>query len=84
MRVHTGHSGDRDGRKGACVINMVDEVTQFPRDTATRFPEGVREEASDLDPGHGPAPEGSRNGLGSASAAFVPDGRIETAGGWKS
>ena len=29
VRVDTVHSGDRDGRKGACVINMVDEVTQF-------------------------------------------------------
>ena len=29
VRVDTVHSGDRDGEKGAYVINMVDEVTQF-------------------------------------------------------
>ena len=29
MRVDTVHSGDRDGEKGAYVINMVDEVTQY-------------------------------------------------------
>ena len=29
VRVDTVHSGDRDGKKGAYVINMVDEVTQF-------------------------------------------------------
>ena len=29
VRVDTVHSGDRDGEKGACVINMVDEVTQY-------------------------------------------------------
>ena len=28
-RVDTVHSGDRDGEKGAYVINMVDEVTQY-------------------------------------------------------
>ena len=29
VRVDTVHSGDRDGEKGAYVINMVDEVTQY-------------------------------------------------------
>ena len=29
FRVDTVHSADRDGEKGAYVINMVDEVTQF-------------------------------------------------------
>ena len=29
VRVDTVHSGDRDGEKGAYVIDMVDEVTQF-------------------------------------------------------
>ena len=29
VRVDTVHSGEWDGRKGACVINIVDEVTQF-------------------------------------------------------
>ena len=29
VRVDTVHSGDRDGRKGVYVVNVVDEVTQY-------------------------------------------------------
>ena len=29
LRVDTVHSGDRDGRKGLYVVNVVDEVTQY-------------------------------------------------------
>ena len=29
LRVDTVHLGDRDGRKGLCVVNVVDEVTQY-------------------------------------------------------
>ena len=36
VRVNTVHSGDRDGEKGAYIINMVDEVTQFQQLAAVR------------------------------------------------
>ncbi len=36
MRVDAVHSGDRDGEKGAYVINMVDEVTQYPQLASVR------------------------------------------------
>ena len=36
MRVDTVHSGDRDGEKGAYVINMVDEVTQYQQLASVR------------------------------------------------
>ena len=36
VRVDTVHSGDRDGEKGAYIINMVDEVTQFQQLAAVR------------------------------------------------
>ncbi len=40
VRVDTVHSGDRDGEKGAYIINMVDEVTQFQQLAAVlRFTE---------------------------------------------
>ena len=29
LRVDTVHLGDRDGQKGVCVVNAVDEVTQY-------------------------------------------------------
>ncbi len=36
VRVDTVHSGDRDGEKGAYVINMVDEVTQYQQLASVR------------------------------------------------
>ncbi len=36
VRVDTVHSGDRDGEKGAYIINMVDEVTQFQQLASVR------------------------------------------------
>ena len=36
MRVDTVHSGDRDGEKGAYIINMVDEVTQYQQLASVR------------------------------------------------
>ena len=36
VRVDTVHSGDRDGEKGAYIINMVDEVTQYQQLAAVR------------------------------------------------
>ena len=36
VRVDTVHSGDREGEKGAYVINMVDEVTQYQQLASVR------------------------------------------------
>ena len=36
VRVDTVHSGDRDGEKGAYIINMVDEVTQYQQLASVR------------------------------------------------
>ena len=36
LRVDTVHLGDLEGRKGAYIINVVDEVTQFQHLRAVR------------------------------------------------
>lgn len=58
-------------------------VNVFPGETATPFPKACVMKPSMGTPETVPLPTAPCDGRESDSAAFVPDGRIETHRGWK-